>query len=110
MHVLSVVFSYNMMIFHNLWFCPGKTDVLEGTGHVVIMCKMSEKWKNASGNSFWSSRARVVYIFEEELNGFSTINFICYFVVKILRFRHRYFYHRKTKVCGARRVPKRAPR
>ena len=49
MHVLSVVFSQNTMISHNLWFCLSKTDVLEGTGHVVIMYKMFEKWKNASG-------------------------------------------------------------
>ena len=49
MHVLSVVFNQNMMIFRNLWFCVTKTDALEGTGHVVIMCKMSEKLKNASG-------------------------------------------------------------
>jgi hypothetical protein len=49
MHVLSVVFSHNIMIFHNLLYCLSETEVLEGAGRVVIMCKISEKWKNAPG-------------------------------------------------------------
>jgi hypothetical protein len=46
MHVLSVVFSHKIIFFHNLLYCLSKTEVLKGTGRVVIMCKMSEKWKN----------------------------------------------------------------
>ena len=52
-----------------------------------VRCLKSGKMRPA--NSFWSSRARVVYIFEEELNGFLTVNFTWYFVVKIRRFRDR---------------------
>ena len=45
----------------------------------------------ALADAFWSSRARVVYIFEEELNGFLTDYFTCYFVVKIIDFRGPWF-------------------
>ena len=52
-----------------------------------VRCLKSGKMRPA--DSFCSSRARVVYIFEEELNGFLTVNFTWYFVVKICRFRDR---------------------
>ena len=61
-------------------------------------------------DAFWSSRARVVYILEEELNGFLTDYFTCYFVVKILHFRGPWFCLSKTEVCGAWSLLKRAPR
>ena len=64
----------------------------------------------APADAFWSSRARVVYILEEELNGFLTVYFTWYFVVKILDFRDPWFCHSKTEVCGAWRLLKRAPR
>ena len=57
--------------------------------------------KMAPADAFWSSRVGVVYIFEEELNGFLTVYFTWYFVSKILHFRNPWFCFSKTKVCEA---------
>ena len=55
----------------------------------------------APADAFWISRVGVVYIFEEELNGFLTDYFTCYFVVKIIDFRGPWFCLSKTEVCEA---------
>ena len=82
----------------------------KGQAMLSLCVRGVKRGKMRLANSFWSSRARVVCILEEELNCFSTINFTCYLVVKFRRFRHRWFCLSKTKGCGARRVPKRATR
>ena len=41
----------------------------------------------ASADAFWSSRARVVYILQEELNGFFIVSVICYFLAQMSAFQ-----------------------
>ena len=72
-------------------YCFSSVKLRCGKVHAMlsscVRCLKSGKMRPA--DSFWSSRAWVVYIFEEELNGFLTVNFTWYFVVKICRFRDR---------------------
>ena len=75
MHVLSVVFSQNMMIFATYGFAYVKLMFWKVQAMLSSCVRCLKSGKMRPADSFWSSRARVVYIFEEELNGFLTVNF-----------------------------------
>ena len=68
-----------------------------------LRCLKSGKMRPA--DSFWSSRARVVHILQEELNRFLKENIMSYFRVQIVFFHNPSFSHNKTEVRGPKSCP-----
>ena len=98
------------MISHNASFYLNKTRF--SRLHILYYStpRGLKSGKMGSADAFWSSRARVVYIRQEEVNGFFILSDIWSFLAQNSAFQGPQFCLSKTKVCGAQTLLKTVPR
>ena len=106
----DAIFMLFFMISHNPSFYINKTMFSRLHPLYYSTPRRLKSGKMVSADAFWSSRARMVYILQEELNVFFILSDISSCLAQICDFQGLWFCLSKTKVFGARTMPKTAPR